>query len=79
MGGAEYESTTIQLSPGDSITFVTDGVPEAQTKAGELFGFERTRDISIQPADRIAHAACTFGQSDDITVVTAEFTGATAA
>jgi serine phosphatase RsbU (regulator of sigma subunit) len=74
--GAEYESTTIQLSPGDYITFMTDGVPEAQTKAGELFGFERTREASTQPADRIAHAACIFGQSDDVTVVTAVFTGA---
>jgi hypothetical protein len=76
LGGAEYESTTIQLAPGDCITFVTDGVPEAQTKAGELFGFERTREVSTQPADRIAHAACVFGQSDDVTVVTAEFMGA---
>jgi hypothetical protein len=78
LGGAEYETTTIQLAPGDCVTFVTDGVPEAQTKAGELFGFERTRLVSSQPADRIAHAACTFGQSDDVTVVTAEFTGAEA-
>jgi serine phosphatase RsbU (regulator of sigma subunit) len=77
--GAEYETTTIQLAPGDCITFMTDGVPEAQTKAGELFGFERTREVSTQPADRIAEAACTFGQSDDVTVVTAEFMGAEAA
>jgi hypothetical protein len=76
LSGAEYESTTIQLTPGDCITFVTDGVPEAQTKAGELFGFDRTREVSREPADRIAHAACTFGQSDDVTVVTAEFMGA---
>jgi hypothetical protein len=76
LGGAEYETTTIQLTAGDYITFVTDGVPEAQTKAGELFGFERTRQASTQPADRIAHAACMFGQSDDVTVVTAEFAGA---
>jgi hypothetical protein len=72
---AEYESTTIQLAPGDCITFLTDGVPEAQTRTGELFGFDRTREISTQPADRIAHAACSFGQSDDVTVVTAEFMG----
>jgi hypothetical protein len=72
---AEYESTTIQLAPGDCITFLTDGVPEAQTKAGELFGFDRTREVSTQPADRIALAACNFGQSDDVTVVTAQFDG----
>ena len=73
--GAEYETTTMQLFPGDLITFMTDGVPEAQTKAGELFGFARTREVSTEPADRIAEAACTFGQSDDVTVVTAEFMG----
>jgi hypothetical protein len=78
VGGTEYESTTIQLAPGDCITFVTDGVPEAQTKAGELFGFERTREVSTLAADRIAQAACSFGQSDDVTVVTAEFMGAEA-
>jgi phosphoserine phosphatase RsbU/P len=74
--GAEYETITVQLAPGDTITFMTDGVPEAQTKAGELFGFERTREVSTQAADRIAEAACSFGQSDDVTVVTAEFMGA---
>jgi len=31
--------------------------------------------VSTEPADRIAEAACTFGQSDDVTVVTAEFMG----
>ncbi len=76
VGNADYESTTVQLAPGDCVTFVTDGVPEAQTKSGELFGFDRTREVSTQPADRIAHAACSFGQSDDVTVVTAEFMGA---
>jgi serine phosphatase RsbU (regulator of sigma subunit) len=74
--GAEYETTTMQLTAGDLITFMTDGVPEAQTRTGELFGFERTREVSTEPADRIAEAACSFGQSDDVTVVTAEFMGA---
>jgi len=76
VGGTEYETTTVQLTAGDYITFMTDGVPEAQTKAGELYGFERTRLVSTQPADRIAHAACSFGQSDDITAVTAVYSGA---
>jgi hypothetical protein len=75
LDGAEYETTTIQLAAGDYITFMTDGVPEAQSKTGELFGFERTRLASTEAADRIAHAACSFGQSDDVTVVTAEYSG----
>jgi phosphoserine phosphatase RsbU/P len=36
----------------------------------ELFGFDRAREISSQPADRIADAAMRFGQEDDITVLT---------
>jgi hypothetical protein len=35
-----------------------------------LFGFERTRAISAQPASAIAAAALEFGQEDDITVLT---------
>jgi serine phosphatase RsbU (regulator of sigma subunit) len=45
---------------------------EAQNHQGELFGFERARSISTQPAAAIAEAARQFGQEDDITVVTVE-------
>jgi sigma-B regulation protein RsbU (phosphoserine phosphatase) len=72
----QYESTTLRLSPGDRLTFVSDGVVEAQSRSGELFGFQRTRVISHQPAAQIARTAQTFGQLDDITVVTVEFSGA---
>jgi hypothetical protein len=81
---AEYEYAAIQLNPGDQLTFVSDGVVEAQAKShgktrsesNPLFGFERTRQISRQPAAVIAEAARLFGQTDDITVVTVEFSGA---
>jgi hypothetical protein len=77
-----YETTSLRMSPGDRLTFVSDGVVEAQTQSksshGELFGFDRTRDLSRQPAARIAEAARAFGQLDDITVVTVEFSGAAA-
>jgi hypothetical protein len=72
---AHYETISLRLAPGDRLTFVSDGVVEAQSRTGELFGFERTRSLSRQPADRIAEAARAFGQSDDITVVTVEFCG----
>ena len=72
---SQYECTSISLAPGDRLTFVSDGVVEAQSKSRELFGFERTRDLSREPASRIAEAAREFGQSDDITVVTVEFVG----
>jgi len=76
---ARYESTTFSLNPGDRLTFVSDGVVEAQSKSGELFGFDRTRDLSRNPANQIAEAAHAFGQSDDITVVTVEFSGSVVA
>jgi serine phosphatase RsbU (regulator of sigma subunit) len=49
---------------------ITDGVVEAHSVSGVLFGFERTGAISREPAEKIAQAAQAFGQQDDITVVT---------
>jgi len=68
--GGIYDSTRLQMPAGSRLTFVSDGVVEAQNKGGELFGFDRARDISTQSATAIADAAVQFGQSDDITVLT---------
>jgi serine phosphatase RsbU (regulator of sigma subunit) len=62
---ANYAETALN---GCAFTFVTDGVVEAGEK--ELFGFDRTREISTRPAAEIAEAARAWGQNDDITVVT---------
>jgi len=70
----EYLEITLQLDPGDRLTFVSDGVVEAQNSYGQLFGFERTRQISTQSAEAIAQAAQAFGQEDDITVLTLALT-----
>jgi hypothetical protein len=67
--GAHYETTNFHLAPGSRLTFYSDGVVEAQNAKGELFGFERGRAISTNPAVVIVEAAKEFGQSDDITVV----------
>jgi hypothetical protein len=67
-----YEAVEFTLRPGSRLTFYSDGVVEAQNPQGELFGFERARAISTQPAAAIVEAATLFGQSDDITVVTIE-------
>jgi hypothetical protein len=77
VAGQRYETTTLTLAPGDRLTFVSDGVVEAQppSKSAQLFGFDHTRDLSRQPAIAIAGAARAFGQSDDITVVTVEYLG----
>ncbi len=75
VAGTQYEATAFKLKPGDRLTFVSDGVPESQNKSGALFGFDRTRALSRQPAAQIANAARAFGQLDDITVVTVEYSG----
>jgi Stage II sporulation protein E (SpoIIE) len=69
-------SRIVLLEPGDRLTFLTDGVVEAMNAQNELFGFDRTRTISNQPAKAIAQQAQAFGQNDDITVLNIEFTGA---
>jgi len=65
-----YEERTLALEPGDRLTLLSDGVVEAQSASGELFGFERTCQISTQTAQSIAEQAQRFGQTDDITVLT---------
>ena len=46
------------------------GIVEAGNAQRELFGFERTCDISGKSAQVIADAAKAWGQNDDITVLT---------
>ena len=70
LAGAHYQTTQFQLDAGSRLTFYSDGVVEAQNPQGDLFGFERAKAISTQPAAAIVDAAVKFGQSDDITVVT---------
>jgi hypothetical protein len=66
---SHYEQATFQLSRGDRLVFLSDGVVEATNSDGELFGFERTQQVSHEPARYIAQTAKHFGQTDDITVV----------
>ncbi len=65
--GVEYSEL---VTRGKWFTFVSDGVVEAENAKRELFGFDRTREISGKPAQEIADAAKAWGQNDDITVVT---------
>ncbi len=67
---AEFEESRIPLAHGQQLTLVSDGVVEAENAQRELFGFERTREISTKSAREIAEAAKAWGQNDDITVVT---------
>ena len=60
VAGVSYEETTFH---GALFTFVSDGVVEAENTERELFGFERTRDMSIKAAREIAEAAQAWGQA----------------
>ncbi|MGB6870105.1 MAG: SpoIIE family protein phosphatase, partial [Acidobacteriaceae bacterium] len=73
--GVEYAEVSFAINPRDRLTFLSDGVVEAQSSSGELFGFDHTRAISGQSAEDIARAAQHFGQQDDITVLTLTFAG----
>ncbi len=67
---ARYVESAIRLGEGDQLTLLTDGVLEARSLSGELFGFDRTAAVAAASADSIAQAARAFGQQDDITVLT---------
>ena len=67
MADADYPETIVR---GASFTFISDDVVEAENLRRELFGFDRTREISGESAQEIAEAAKAWGQNDDITVVT---------
>lgn len=60
---------------GTQFTVVSDGVVEAANARGELFGFDRTRELSGKAARAIGEAAKAWGQNDDITVVTVRRNG----
>jgi hypothetical protein len=73
----QYEQASFQLKRGDRLIFLSDGVVEATNAQGELFGFERTQQVSNEPARYIAQTAKRFGQADDITVVSLYFAAST--
>jgi len=66
----DYEDQTFSFAAGDRFTIISDGVLEATNPLREMFGFERTEAISVEPAATIAETARAFGHQDDITVVT---------
>ena len=60
----QYTETTVRISPGSVVTLVSDGVVEAMNARRELFGFDRTREISTTNAVKIVEAASAWGQSE---------------
>jgi sigma-B regulation protein RsbU (phosphoserine phosphatase) len=77
----------VVLSPNDTLVLYSDGVNEAQDRAGEFFGAERLHAAVVgagqagpQPvAERLLGAVRAFAgdapQSDDITILVARFAG----
>jgi serine phosphatase RsbU (regulator of sigma subunit) len=65
-----YEESQFFAEIASTLTFISDGIVEARSATGELFGFDRTAHISNAGAEAIAQAALSFGQDDDITVLT---------
>jgi phosphoserine phosphatase RsbU/P len=46
---ASYETLTLQLQPGDSVLFCTDGITDAFDREGEQFGIERLQELCNTP------------------------------
>ena len=69
---SNYTEEKLQLKPGDQLAVYTDGLLEATSPTGELFGFDRMKALfANQPTAKEAmKAAIDFGQEDDITVLT---------
>ena len=75
----EYMENTIDVAPGDSVIFVTDGVTEAMNEAQEPMGIQRVRDhfatspptdprsTALAVIDVIKEFAGSASQHDDIT------------
>jgi GAF domain-containing protein len=68
-----YELVRGRLAPEEHLVLLSDGVPEARSTGGELYGFERLSSLTLMAAQDIAEAAQRFGQEDDITVLTLAF------
>ena len=80
--GFEYQQTTYQLEPGDTIVLYTDGVTEAMNHDSQLFGIAGLQQYftAAPPSDaestgmKVMEAVASFAgdapQSDDITCLT---------
>jgi sigma-B regulation protein RsbU (phosphoserine phosphatase) len=80
LGGAQFEDRVVSLEPGDYVIFYTDGVTEAFSPEGDIYGEERLRatiraaaaDSAQAMLDAIDDAVVTFvgegSPSDDLTL-----------
>jgi len=87
MPGMKYKSYTLNLQRGDALFVYTDGVPEANSSTGSMFGTDRMPDAlnadpAGEPREQIgkvgaAIRAFTAGadQFDDITMLALDYYG----
>jgi hypothetical protein len=71
MEDAEFSVMHFQLKPDDKLVLMSDGIAEARSPDGALFGFERVHELlnKSKSAADVANAAQSFGQDDDISVI----------
>jgi len=72
LDGAAFSVARFQLQPGDRLTLTSDGLAEAQNPQRQLFGFPRVQELikAGQTAVQLADTIQSFGQEDDISIVT---------
>ena len=73
-----YPSVHGKLAPTERLVLLSDGVLEARGPDGEIYGFERLPGLTLLTAQQIADIGQSFGQEDDITVLTLNLTPALA-
>ncbi|MFP5226843.1 MAG: PP2C family protein-serine/threonine phosphatase [Acidobacteriota bacterium] len=68
---AEPSVMDFKLKSNDKLVLVSDGIAEATDATGNLFGFERVRELlrASRTAAEVAAAAQNFGQEDDISII----------
>ena len=68
----EVSEKKFALGDGDYLALYSNGVPEARSESGELFGYSRLKNLFSQrpSAEQAMTRAVDFGQADDVTVVT---------
>jgi serine phosphatase RsbU (regulator of sigma subunit)/anti-sigma regulatory factor (Ser/Thr protein kinase) len=80
MPGMTYEQTSATIAPGEQLLLYSDGLVEQHDAAGEMFGFDRTKDVvgssttDDELTDACMSALASFTGSDveledDITLV----------
>jgi hypothetical protein len=67
----DFSSMRFKLAEGDRLVVISDGIVEATDTDRHLFGFERTHQLlsTAASASEIATAAQSYGQEDDISVI----------